>query len=152
MRTRRQKTKRGRRRKLFYKRRLHTRRRRRKRTTRKKRCRGGRALRGGQSTQLPITLLCDSADVAAAAACEVIGLGPEDPLADVCAYEMATHIAKWCKNFISKHEPGALKRFLDGPLFQIILEYLGKGKGKENSSALSSMTRSRSSRRRKQRR
>ena len=137
MRTRRQKTKRGRRRKIFYKRRLRTRRRKRKRVTRKKRRRGGRALRGGKSTQLPITLLCDSADAAAAAACEVIGLGPEDPLADVCAYEMATHIAKWCKKFISKHEPSSIKNLLHSRIFEIIEGFLGKRKRK--SSVLSPM-------------
>ena len=89
----------------------------------------------GKSNQLPITVLCDSADVVADAACEIVGLGPEDPLADVCAYEMLTHVAKWCKNFVSKHEPSALKRILNNPL-NIVKVLAGKKRG---SSVLSSM-------------
>lgn len=152
MRTRRRKTrKRRRRRRRFYKRRRGTRRRRRRRgrMTRGRR-RGGAALGtlesllmkgkggkkgSGKSKQLPITVLCDSADVVADAACEIIGLGPEDPLADVCAYEMFTHVAKWCKNFISKHEPSALKRILNNPM-NIVKILAGKKRG---SSVLSSM-------------
>lgn len=68
------------------------------------------------SKQLPITVMCDSVDAMADAACEVVGLGPEDPIADVCAYEMATHIAKWCKQFVYKHEPSILKKILSNPL------------------------------------
>ena len=89
----------------------------------------------GAGAQLPITVLCDSADVVADAACEIIGLGPEDPLADVCAYEMLTHVAKWCKNFISKHEPSALKRILNNPM-HIVKVLAAKKKG---LSVLSSM-------------
>jgi len=152
MRTRRRKTKRRRRRK-FYKRRRQprrTRRRRRGRIMRGKR-RGGSGIVGtleslltkgkgrkkgrGKSTQLPVRVLCDSVDAASDLACEVIGLGPEDPLADVCAYEMTTHMAKWCKEFVSKHEPSALKRILNNPL-SIVKKFIGKRKG---SSVLSSM-------------
>jgi len=95
----------------------------------------GKGGKKGRGAQLPITVLCDSADVVADAACEIVGLGPEDPLADVCAYEMLTHIAKWCKNFISKHEPSALKRILNNPM-NIVKVLAAKKKG---SSVLSSM-------------
>ena len=148
MRTQRSKAKRRKRRRT-YKRRRRTRRRRRKRRGRMTRLRrrGGAALKsllmkgkggkgGKKSAQLPITVICDSADVVADAACEVVGLGPEDPLADVCAYEMLTHIAKFCKRFISKHEPSALKRILNNPM-SIITKLTGKKKG---ASVLSSMS------------
>ena len=130
MRTRRRKTTKRRRRR-FYKRRGRTRRRRRRR---RRMTRGGR-----KSTQLPVTVLCDSVDAMADAACEVVGLGPEDPLADVCAYEMATHIAKWCKRFVSKHEPSALKSILNNPM-NIVKILTGKLTGKKKgSSVLSSV-------------
>ena len=92
-----------------------TRRRRRERMTHSKR-KGGKPKIRKKSTRLPITVLCDSVDAASDAACEIIGLGPEDPLADVCAYEAATHIAKFCKRFISKYEPSAVKEILNNPM------------------------------------
>ena len=91
---------------------------------------------GKKSTQLPITVICDSADAAADAACEIVGLGPEDPLADVCAYEMLTHIAKWCKRFISKHEPSAVKEILNNPM-SIIKKITGRNKKESVISSLS---------------
>ena len=157
MRTQRRKAKRRRKRRQrrrTYKRRRRTRRRRRRRRGRmtRRRRRGGasavgalksllmkgkgRNTRGGKrSTQLPITVICDSADAAGDAACEVLGLGPEDPLADVCAYEATTHIAKFCKRFISKHEPSAVKEILSNPM-SIIKKLTGKKKG---ASVLSPM-------------
>ena len=131
-----------------YKRRRRTRHRRRKRRGRmtRHRRRGGALTSllmkgkgrksGKKSTQLPITVICDSADAAADAACEIVGLGPEDPLADVCAYEMLTHIAKWCKRFISKHEPSAVKEILNNPM-SIIKKITGRNKKESVISSLS---------------
>jgi len=101
---------------------------------------GGKGGKGGKkgrgkSTQLPVRILCDSVDAASDVACEVIGLGPEDPLSELCVYEMTTHMAKWCKEFISKHEPSALKRILNNPL-SFVKKFIGKRRG---SSVLSSM-------------
>ena len=76
------------------------------------------------------------ADAAADAACEIVGLGPEDPLADVCAYEMLTHIAKWCKRFISKHEPSAVKEILNNQM-SIIKKITGRNKKESVISSLS---------------
>ena len=42
-------------------------------------------------------IACDGVEAAAAAACEIIGLGPADLLADVCAVEMVRGLRASCR-------------------------------------------------------
>ena len=121
MRTRRKKTKKRRRRR-FYKRKRRMRRKRsrrfqklrygsrtRRRRTRRKKKRGGG--RKGHSLQYPMKtgmltkILCGSTVAAAVAACEIVGLGPEDPIADICAWKLGKALGKGCKTFASKEGP-----------------------------------------------
>ena len=77
------------------------------RKTRRKKKRGGKTPSlGGNLVKsgMLAKVLCDSTEAAAVVGCEVIGLGPEDPLADICAWKLAMALSKGCKTFASEEQ------------------------------------------------
>ena len=83
---------------------------RRKRTQRKKK-HGGKKRPIKDSTLSRV--LCNSTEAAAAAGCEMIGLGPEDPFADFCAYKLGSGLRAGCKTFVTE-EGNMLKNMGEG--------------------------------------
>ena len=65
------------------------------RRIRRRRLRRQRVRRRGGA--MGTRIACDGVEAAAAAACELIGLGPEDPFADVCAVEMVRGLRASCR-------------------------------------------------------
>lgn len=65
------------------------------RRIRRRRLRRQRVRRRGGA--MGTRIACDGVETAAAAACELIGLGPEDPFADVCAVEMVRGLRASCR-------------------------------------------------------